>query len=244
MKKPESISLKLLLRQYQSLFLPGCLFCFLIMDNACSGIAEPVQKQNNTPVIGQVIYSKDSMASADNTIICQASDADGDELQYKWSTDSGRIDGVGASVTWISPDVMGNYIVTVSVTDGKGGEVAQDANIRVLNNADGTTMPPITLNMILPSEDVVSEKVTVKVGTATRIICATEVSADGKLTYEWSADGGKLQIQGQDERMSATACWTAPANTKEYLVTVTVSDEKGNQAKGHIIFDVFCCPRN
>jgi hypothetical protein len=244
MKKPELISIKLLLRQYQPLFLPGCLFCLIVMGTACSGIAEPVQKQNSIPVIGQVVYSKYSLESADNTIICQASDADGDELQYKWSADSGRIDGGGASITWISPEVMGNYIVTVSVTDGKGGEAAQDANIRVLNNADGTTMLPITLKMTLPSEDVVSEKVTVKVGTATRIICATEKPSDGKLTYEWSADGGKLQIKGQDEKSSAAACWTAPANTKEYLVTVIVNDEKGNHAQGQVIFDVFCCPRN
>ncbi|MCX6004589.1 MAG: PKD domain-containing protein [Chloroflexi bacterium] len=216
----------------------------IFLGTACAGTSVPVQKQNNIPVIEQVIYSQDSMAAADNTIICQASDPDGDNLQYRWSADNGRITGDGTNITWVSPDTMGNYKVTVLVTDGKGGEVVQTVNIRVLNNADGTTMPPITLKMTLPVSGTVSEKMTVKVGTVTKVICATEGSVNSKLTYAWTSEGGKLKAKGLDEKTSAAVYWTAPTDTKVYLVTVIVSDEQGNKAQGQVIFDVFCCPRN
>jgi hypothetical protein len=180
----------------------------------------------------------------DNEMACQAIDPDGDSLRYEWSNSSGKIIGTGARMMWVSPDTMGNYDVTARVYDGKGGEAKQTVSIRVLTNADGTTAPPLTLRMLLDSSKVISENRTTKVGTATKITCAVDNASGKKLSYEWSAGGGKLKGTGIDEKTCTVAFWTAPPLTQVYTVTVVAKDEQGHEARGQVIFDVFCCPRN
>jgi len=199
---------------------------------------------NNAPVIESVTCTSDVWALTENEMVCQASDPDGDSLQYEWSTGDGRIIGSGPRMMWVSPDTMGTYDVEVKVSDGKEGEVKQSVSIRVLTNADGTTAPPVTLNMTLGSSEVVSENRTIKVGTATKISCVVDNAAGKKLSYEWSASGGKMKGTGLDEKTCTVVFWTAPPLVQVYTVTVVVRDEEGNEARGRVLFDVFCCPRN
>jgi hypothetical protein len=64
-------------------------------------------------------------------IACTASDHDGNKLSYNWSADGGEITGEGATVTWTAPNSEGSYNVTVTVTDGHGGEVMNQVAITV-----------------------------------------------------------------------------------------------------------------
>jgi len=214
-----------------------------LLLQGCNSSGLSCAAPNNTPVIESVIYTADVWALADNEMVCRASDPDGDDLQYEWSTDKGKI-GSGARIVWVSPDTMGTYDVGVKVSDGKGGEVIRTVSVRVLTNADGTTASPVTLRLLLNSSEVVSENRTVKVGTATKITCAVDDTTGKKLSYEWTVSGGKLKGNGIDEKKCSVAVWTAPALTQVYIVTVIVKDEQGNQARGNVMFDVFCCPRN
>jgi hypothetical protein len=216
----------------------------LLLLAGCNFIKVPAAVPNNAPVIESVTCTNDVFALADNEIVCQASDPDGDSLQYEWSTGNGVIIGTGARMMWVSPGTMGNYDVTARVYDGKGGEAKQTVAIRVLTNADGTTATPVTLKMTSGSSEVVSENRTVKVGTATKITCVVENAAGKKLSYEWSSSGGKMKGTGMDEKTCAVVFWTAPALTQVYTVTVVVRDEEDNEARGQVMFDVFCCPRN
>jgi len=223
-------------------FTIGLLTALLL--SSCNFINIPGAAPNTAPLIESVTCTKDVFALAENEMICQASDPDGDSLQYEWSTGNGNIIGTGARMMWVSPDTMGTYDVEVRVFDGKGGEVKQAVSIRVLTNADGTTAQPITLKMSLDSPELVSENSTVKVGTATKITCTVDNAAGKKLSYEWSASGGKMKGTGMDEKTCAVVFWTAPALTQVYTVNVAVRDEQGNEARGQVMFDVFCCPRN
>ncbi|MBA7607132.1 hypothetical protein ES703_14287 [subsurface metagenome] len=54
-------------------------------------------------------------------IKCGASDPDGDELLFEWSTDGGGVSGEGAVVTWTAPPRGGEVSVIVTVSDGRGG---------------------------------------------------------------------------------------------------------------------------
>jgi len=54
-------------------------------------------------------------------IECVASDPDGDELLFEWSTDGGGVSGEGAVATWTAPLRGGEVTVTVTVSDGRGG---------------------------------------------------------------------------------------------------------------------------
>jgi hypothetical protein len=221
----------------------GTLLVVLLIAS-CTGPTMPTSKPNNSPTIEAISFAKDSLAIADNVIVCRASDPDGDNLLYEWSADGGQITATGPDALWIAPGVMGNYKVYVTVKDGKGGEAVKVVDIRVLNNADGTSTMPIALNMHLPSADIVSENVSVKVGTVTKVTCAIENAAGKKINYSWSATGGKMKGKGLEDQSCATVNWTAPPDTVLYTVTVIATDSDGNQAQGNVVFDVFCCPRN
>jgi hypothetical protein len=70
-------------------------------------------------------------------IVCTASDHDGDQLSYNWSASGGGITGEGATVTWTAPNSEGSYNVTVTVTDGRGGEVMNQVTITVSYQSSG-----------------------------------------------------------------------------------------------------------
>ena len=70
-------------------------------------------------------------------IVCTASGRDGDELSYNWSASGGEINGEGATVTWTAPNSEGSYNVTVTVTDGRGGEVMNQVTITVSYQSSG-----------------------------------------------------------------------------------------------------------
>jgi photosystem II stability/assembly factor-like uncharacterized protein len=61
------------------------------------------------------------------TLSVDASDPDGDPLIYTWTATTGTIVGTGSEVQWTPPIEMGtpaSGVVTVVVSDGKGGKVA------------------------------------------------------------------------------------------------------------------------
>ena len=216
----------------------------VLVITACSRPSIPASKPNNSPTIESISYAKDSMATIDNQIVCRASDPDGDNLIYEWSADDGQITGTGPDAVWIAPGVMGNYKVSVTVKDGKGGETVKSVNIRVLNNADGTSAMPITLNMRMPSADIVTENSTVKVGTMTKVYCVIENAGGRKISYLWSATGGQMKGKGLEDGTCTSVYWTAPPEIRIYDLAVTAMDADGNEVRGKVQFDVFCCPRN
>ena len=66
-----------------------------------------------------------------STIVCVASDPDGDELSYIWSVNGGSISGEGSVATWVAPNAYGTYTITVTVTDAKGGQAIKTIDIVV-----------------------------------------------------------------------------------------------------------------
>ena len=67
-----------------------------------------------------------------------ATDADGDALQYQWRVTGGTIDNRNDSQTvWTMPDGPGLHFAYVSISDGKGGWVEQQ--YAVSSDTLGTT---------------------------------------------------------------------------------------------------------
>ena len=62
---------------------------------------------------------------------CLAYDPDGDELIYQWTATGGEITGEGPFVSWVAPDELGTYTITVQVSDDKGGEAEESLDIEV-----------------------------------------------------------------------------------------------------------------
>ena len=70
----------------------------------------------------------------------QASDADGDALQYQWRVTAGTIENRNARETvWTMPDGPGLHFAYVTISDGRGGYVEQQ--YAVSTDALGTSAP-------------------------------------------------------------------------------------------------------
>ncbi|MCD6568506.1 MAG: hypothetical protein J7K94_07235 [Dehalococcoidia bacterium] len=64
---------------------------------------------------------------------CQAEDEDGDVLTYDWEASRGNIQGMGPAATWIAPNDSCDVIITVTVSDGRGGTAAQEVKVKIVN---------------------------------------------------------------------------------------------------------------
>jgi len=142
-------------------------------------------------------------------IVCTASDADDDELSYNWSANGGELDGVGYNVTWTAPSSVGSYNVTVTVTDGQGGETTDYVNIEVRTNK-----APIITTLVADTEWTLPS-------SSIHVTCTASDPDDDELSYEWIATGGDITGTGPE------VVWTAPEIIGMYDITVVVKDGHG-----------------
>ncbi len=113
------------------------------VSDGCGNIATEqlivgVLVPNNPPVIESFNPEWDRLKKASNTpVTCTASDPDGDTLTYEWSAvdedgnPAGNITGEGATITWVAPNIFGNFTIIVTVSDGRGGEATDSTVIYV-----------------------------------------------------------------------------------------------------------------
>jgi len=167
---------------------------------------------NHRPAITSLEAPEKVLPSGICQIVCSASDRDGDELSYNWSASGGNISGTGASVNWTAPDPVGSYNVTVTVTDGRGGEVMKQVTITVRANN-----PPTITSLVADADW------TLLSGSIQMTCTASDPDGD-ELSYEWSTTGGDISGTG------AAVNWTAPEEVNIYHVTVVVKDGHGSSA--------------
>ncbi|MFA5078156.1 MAG: PKD domain-containing protein [Dehalococcoidia bacterium] len=212
---------------------------------SCSAPA-PTQQTNRPPVIQQISGLTDWSPQSEGQLTCVASDEDGDLLEYKWVAENGTITGQGPTVTWMTPAARGKYKITVTVSDGKGGQATAVHEANVIINADGSASAdaPVVLKMSLPSGEVITGAKRMRIWTATPIECIVDSADTKNLKFKWSANSGKLQAASGMSLNDGTASkvnWIAPGVGGEFKVNVIVTDASGNEAKGTVNFDVFCC---
>ena len=209
-----------------------------VMDNRGAAVRDYViitVRTNRPPTIDSLIADADWTTPSDSIqVTCDASDADGDELSYEWSTDGGDISGTGAIVNWNAPQEIGKYNVTVVVTDGHGR-----SDTKKLCSTVVTGEPPNIEALLVTAEHCYLREYSwgYKVGKAQEYqIECTVTDVDSELLYDWSCEDGTISGGG------LVITWTAP---DEYLktteVTVTVSDIAGNMVCKSVVFEVVSC---
>lgn len=202
---------------------------------------------NQAPNISGLTADKELIETADSCRLeCTASDPDGDELSYRWTTDSGRIDGEGSSVSWTAPETPGSYTITVAVSDGRGGEATKQLTLAVV----AVNHPPVIESLIVTAEHKYLAEITVgftseigyKVleGEDYKIECVASDPDGDELLFEWSADGGEWWGEG------AMVTWYAPPDSgvpdsSEVSLMVTVSDGRSSVATESVVFVVTTC---
>ncbi len=182
---------------------------------------------NQPPVISSFTADEEQVSPSGNCLVrCVVSDPDGDELNYTWSASGGSISGEGAVVTWVAPEEVRAYTITVKVTDGRGGEDTAQVTIDVFINH-----PPVI-------DSLVTEALDVRKATPCVIECiASDPDEDeygDELSYTWSASRGSISGEG------AVITWTAPNTYGTYTITVTVTDTRGDEATKSISIVVSC----
>lgn len=168
---------------------------------------------NNEPIITSLEADAEKVVPLGSVqVVCNASDPDGDELNYGWSASAGEIDGTGDTVSWIAPASEGSHNVTVKVVDGRGGEATDYVAITVRPN-DPPTIASLTAGAVwtTPSGSI-------------QVTCSASDPDGDALSYEWSASGGDISSTG------AVASWTAPQEVGTYDITVVVTDFYGSSA--------------
>jgi hypothetical protein len=142
-------------------------------------------------------------------IACNASDGDGDQLSYNWSASGGDVNGDGATVAWTAPRSEGSYNITVTVADGRGGEVTDHVSIEVRTNEPPTIDSLVAgADWVLPSNSV-------------QLTCMASDDDEDVLSYEWITDGGDISGTG------AAVNWTAPQEVGTYNIAIIVDDGYG-----------------
>jgi hypothetical protein len=165
---------------------------------------------NHQPAVASLTAPERVVPSGGCQIVCNATDGDGDELSYNWSASAGELNGDGATVTWIAPDSIGVYNITVTVTDGRGKAITKQIIIEVrANRAPSITDLATDAGWTLPS------------GTVQLTCTASDPDGD-ELTYEWTADAGDISDTG------AAVNWTAPEEIDAYYITVVAKDSHGS----------------
>jgi hypothetical protein len=115
--------------------------------------AEPRRQRNRPPSIDSFTSSLGTISicsflptaalsdKPEVNLVVNATDPDGDALQYEYSTTEGSISGKGNSVIWDLNNVLrGPHEVRVTVSDGKGGKV--EAALTVTTVDSGSCDPP------------------------------------------------------------------------------------------------------
>jgi hypothetical protein len=170
-------------------------------------------------------------------VTCNATDPDGDELSYEWSTTGGDISGTGAVVSWIAPKEVGTYYITAVVTDSHGENVTGSIALIASNGP-----PPTIENLIVTAkghkylkESTAGYDYDVWKAKEYAIQCIAS-NTSGEVSYEWSCTGGNISGEG------SIITWTAPNEALvDATVTVIVSDVTGNKAGKSIHFYVPSC---
>ena len=100
--------------------------------------------QNQPPVIDSLDCSDaDRIVEPGTTltVICTASDPDGDGIIYDWSVTGGAVAGDGSEVDWTVPAAEGDFTITCAIEDEHGLAANEDASLRVTLAYDIGTDP-------------------------------------------------------------------------------------------------------
>ncbi|PKP02907.1 MAG: hypothetical protein CVU14_02655 [Bacteroidetes bacterium HGW-Bacteroidetes-9] len=108
--------------------IPLLAFGILISISSCKK-----DEENKNPTVTSVVVNPASVnANGIASVTVTASDPDNDPLTYSYTVTGGAITGSGPAVSWTAPAAEGAHSITVTVSDGNGGQATGNGALTVL----------------------------------------------------------------------------------------------------------------
>jgi LmbE family N-acetylglucosaminyl deacetylase/lysophospholipase L1-like esterase len=137
---------------------------------------------NHAPVItqGPVAVPSTIDDTQSSTVTVKALDVDGDALQYSWASDGGSLVGAGPTAVFTPPQLAAEnlFLVTVTVSDGRGGTVRNSTFIDAspAASAFALTLNPNVVGGGTPSQGTVTLKLAAPPGGAVVALSSSDTS--------------------------------------------------------------------
>jgi hypothetical protein len=186
---------------------------------------EEEQKANRPPVLLQVTAERTSIDEGSGVrLIVDASDPDGDPLAYAWIQSPAPPLGTfkedaGSGWRWTAPFLPRDteFVLRVTVSDGKGGSVQGSVPVRVINVPALNHPPDVYTDISVDAQRTIP-------GDLVRLFIGASDQDGDALTYAWATEPAGLGVFTNANRSSAE--WRAPesATATAYSLRVTVSD--------------------
>jgi hypothetical protein len=202
-----------------ALLVAGCPYPNIPIDTKPSPDGE-----NQAPVIAAFAANPASVEVGETAqLTVGAGDADGDALAYAYSVAAGDVTVVGhtqyAEATVNAPGVQ---TVTVTVSDGRGGEATKTVDLTGRNES-----PTISLFSATPRF--------IGLEAQASLVATVTDTDDDTLTYTYEIlDGAPGSLGGSS---GSTETFTSPNAEGSSRVRVTVSDGRGGEASSTVVID-------
>ena len=180
------------------------------------GIIALSTADNTYPVISSIAASPDPIAPKGTiTVLVNASDPNGNALNYTWTTTTGWTISSGQATSGINVTAPSTYstsgYVTVTVSDNYGGFVTGTISV-----ATATDIAPVISSIAIYPQPVY---------TSANLVCHVYNPDGNILNYTWL-------IGGTSVTTGSSALWYSPGIPGYYTVGITVTDNYGNTVSG------------
>jgi len=196
-------------------------FLFLIIIS-CSKDDTPTEPTNNAPKIQSVSASPSTVKVNETTsLTCVATDEDGDDLTYTWSSEEGTFPNgaSGSSVSWKAPSEEDTYKVSLVVSDGK--KTDQDEKSIVVEKADSPSLAITPQNLDFSTDQTQLKFSITNGGTGT----INYSVSDNKSWITISSTSGSVTSETDEITVTVNRSSLSPG---DYSGTITVSSNAGN----------------
>jgi hypothetical protein len=229
------MTLKKLCHQNRILITAVMLCVMVTLGVACStnsGTATGTANSESDGLVIRYLTAPQQIAPLRGTeILCVVTDKSGGKLNYEWSSSGGEIkhEQEPQSIKWFAPEKTGSYTISVVVTNSQGAQVNRSVTIVV---SDAPDEHPVIHSVTC---DDCKYRTEASKLSQYAIKCEAIDPNGDELKYTWFANLGRIKGEGP------VVEWFTGSQFGNALITVIVTDSKGNETEGHLAINISCC---